>query len=124
MRLKSSLFFIFVVFFISGCSQKVLINSTKPAIIDRASNTKKIAVLKFENDNVGLSTKIESAIYSVKVDDKSYFTVISKNNRENILNEQKFQYSGLANKTNSVEIGELLGAQALIPDYAIEKVHS
>ncbi len=114
MRLKSSLFFIFVVFFISGCSQKVLINSTKPAIIDRASNTKKIAVLKFENDNVGLSTKIESAIYSVKVDDKSYFTVISKNNRENILNEQKFQYSGLANKTNSVEIGELLGAQALI----------
>ena len=91
MRLKSALFFIIVVVFISGCSQKVLINSTKPAIIDRASNTKKIAVLKFENDNVGLSTKIESAIYSVKVDDKSYFTVISKNNRENILNEQKFQ---------------------------------
>ena len=47
MRLKSALFFIIVVVFISGCSQKVLINSTKPAIIDRASNTKKIAVLKF-----------------------------------------------------------------------------
>ena len=44
MRLKSALFFIIVVVFISGCSQKVLINSTKPAIIDRASKTKKFEV--------------------------------------------------------------------------------
>ena len=113
MRLKSSLFFIIVAVFISGCSQKVLINSTKPAIVDRAANTKKVAVLKFENDKVGLSSKIEQALYSVKVEDKPYFTVVSKNSRDAILNEQKFQYSGLANKTNSVEIGELLGAQAL-----------
>ncbi|RXI28209.1 CsgG/HfaB family protein [Aliarcobacter trophiarum] len=110
----TTLFILFVAFFISGCSTKVLINSTKPAIIDRAANTKKVAVLKFENDSVGLSSKIESALYSVKVDDKSYFTVISKNSREAILNEQKFQYSGLSDRKNSVEIGELLGAEALI----------
>ncbi|WP_418180710.1 hypothetical protein ACNSOL_01115 [Aliarcobacter lanthieri] len=112
--MKTVLISILLIFILSGCSQKVLITATKPALIDRASKTKKIAVLKFENDNnISLGSKIESALYKVEVDDKPYFTVISKD-RDNILNEQKFQYSGLANKNNSVEVGELLDAQALI----------
>ncbi|WP_418185579.1 hypothetical protein ACNSOS_00905 [Aliarcobacter vitoriensis] len=111
--MKIFLLSILSIFILGGCSQKVLITATKPAIVDRASKTKKIAVLKFENDNISMGSKIESALYKVEVDNKPYFTVISKN-RDDILNEQKFQYSGLANKKNSVEIGELLGAQALI----------
>jgi len=97
----------------TSCSQKILITATKPALVDRASKTKKIAVLQFANDDkVSLGAKIE-ANYNIKIKNKPYFTIISTN-RDDILKEQKFQYSGLANKKNSVEIGELLGAQALI----------
>jgi len=99
----------------TACSQKVLITATKPALIDRASKTKKIAVLQFANDDkvVSFGTKIEASLYNIKIKDKPYFTIISKN-RDDILKEQKFQYSGLENKKNIVEVGELLGAQALI----------
>jgi len=101
-------------FIFTACSQKVLVTVTKPALIDRASKTKKIAVLQFTNDDkIFLASKIEASLYNIKVNSKPYFTIISKN-RDDILKEQKFQYSGLANKKNSVEIGELLGAKALI----------
>lgn len=114
--MKKQFFFLaFVfVFIFGGCADKVLVNGTKPALVDRASQTKKVAVLKFESDDVGLGAKIESAMYQTKINGTPYFTIISKKNRDDIINEQKFQYSGLANKENGVEIGELLGAQALI----------
>jgi len=107
--------FLFIVsFFFSGCSQKAVITVTKPAIVDRAAFTRKVSVLKFDKDKVGLASKIEASLYSIKVGDEPYFIVISNKNREDILNEQRFQYSGLTNKKNSVEVGELLGAEALI----------
>ena len=76
---KQFLFVAFAsIFIFGGCADKVLVNGTKPALIDRASQTKKVAILRFENDDVGLGTKLESAMYKTKVNGNSYFTIISK----------------------------------------------
>jgi len=112
--MKVLLISILCLFIFTACSQKILITATKPALIDRASKTKKIAVLPFANDDkISLGAKIEASLYDIKVNDKPYFTIISED-IEDILKEQKFQYSALANKENNTQIGELLGAQALI----------
>jgi len=112
--MKLLLISILCLFIFTACSQKILITATKPALIDRASKTKKIAVLPFANDDkISLGAKIEASLYDIKVNDKPYFTIISED-IEDILKEQKSQYSVLANKENSTQIGELLGAQALI----------
>ncbi|OCL86598.1 CsgG/HfaB family protein [Arcobacter porcinus] len=103
-----------LVFIFAGCSQKVLIESTKPAKVDRAASKKKIAVMDFEKDNVHLGGKIEAALNGVTVEDKQFYTIVNRSAIDEIIKEQKFQYSGLANTKDSVKVGELLGAQALI----------
>jgi curli biogenesis system outer membrane secretion channel CsgG len=100
--------------FLAGCSNKVSVTALEPAQIDRAALTKKIAVMPFTNDTIGLSSKIEADIASKKVDKVSYFTVISRTDIDKIISEQKLQHSGLADESTAVELGMLLGAQAMI----------
>ena len=107
------LMFLFMVF-MSGCSQKVVIKALEPAEIDRATLTKKISVTNFENDTVGLSSKIESKLISKKIDDKSYFTLVSRRDFDKIISEQKVQNSGLVEVSTAVQIGNLIGAEAII----------
>lgn len=59
---------------ISGYSQKVNIAVLEPVEIDRVANTKKIAVTRFKNDNVGLSSKIEAILANIKINNKNFFT--------------------------------------------------
>ncbi|MBN2817215.1 MAG: hypothetical protein JXQ67_11065 [Campylobacterales bacterium] len=99
---------------LSGCAQKVNVRALEPAEIDRVANTKKIAVMAFENDRVGLSGKIEANLASFKIDSKSYFTMISRNDLNKIISEQRVQNSGLVNQKTAVKVGELIGAQAII----------
>lgn len=98
----------------SGCSQKVQIRALEPAEIDRASETKKIAVVAFENDRVGLSNKIESSLVNKRIDDKKYFTIVNRKDFNEIIKEQKLQNSGLVDVSTAVEVGNLIGAQAII----------
>jgi curli biogenesis system outer membrane secretion channel CsgG len=98
----------------AGCSQTVSVRALQPAAIDRAAQTKSIAVTPFSRDRVGLSGKIESALSNKWLDGKRYFTVISRGDVQKILDEQRLQNSGLFNEKTSVQVGELLGAQALI----------
>lgn len=102
------------VFFIAGCAQKVNMRALEPAEIDRAAATKKIAVASFSNDRVGLSGKIEAKLARFKIDNKSYFTIVSRNDFNRIVEEQKIQNSGLVNQEAVVEIGNLIGAQAIV----------
>ena len=102
------------ILFVSGCSQKVNIRALEPAEIDRAAATKKIAVASFSNDRVGLSGKIEAKLARFKIDNKSYFTIVSRNDFNKIIEEQKIQNSGLVDSQAVVEIGNLIGAQAII----------
>ncbi len=104
----------FVLFFITGCAQKVQVRALEPAEIDRVAYTKKIAVVNFTNDRVGLSSKIEANLASFRLDDKNYFTIISRNDFDRIIQEQQIQNSGLAEDGAAVSAGELMGAQAII----------
>lgn len=98
----------------TGCSPKVNVKALQPAKVDRMAHTKKIAVTPFQNDTTGLSGKIEAGIASKKLDGKRYFTTISRNDISKVLKEQKLQDSGLLKESTSVQLGELLGAQAII----------
>ena len=98
----------------SGCSQKVNIRTLEPAEIDRASLTKKISVAPFTNDSIGLSNKIESNLVNRKIDNKKYFTIVSRKDFNKIIHEQKIQNSGLIDLSTAVEVGNLIGAEAII----------
>ncbi len=113
---KIILFFVsgFFLIFISGCAQKVNIRALEPAEIDRAAATKKVAVASFNNDRVGLSGKIEAKLTRFRIDNKSYFTIVSRNDFNKIIEEQKIQNSGLVDQETVVDIGNLIGAQAII----------
>ncbi len=98
---------------LSGCASQLTVTLLQPAEID--INAKNIAVLAFKNDHkIGLTGEIESALTEVRFEGKPYFTVINRRSINNVIREQKLQYSGLLNENTSVEVGALLGAEALI----------
>ncbi|MDQ7043454.1 MAG: CsgG/HfaB family protein [Sulfurimonas sp.] len=98
----------------SGCSQKVGMKALEPAQVDRVANTKKITVANFVHDRVGLSSKIEANLAKFRIDNKKYFTIVSRNDFDKILKEQQIQNSGLVDPSTVAEVGQLIGAQAII----------
>ncbi|BCG64679.1 MAG: hypothetical protein methR_P2470 [Methyloprofundus sp.] len=114
---KSKTLLFFVIIFavlLSGCAKKVEVKFLEPAEIERAGAIKRIAVLPFKHDNYGFSGKIEALLAKKRLDGKQYFTVVSRKNIASISREQHLQYSGILNEEHSVELGELIGAQALV----------
>ncbi len=107
-----SLFFLLIIS--AGCSQKITIRALEPSEIERAASTKKVSVAPFENDRVGLSDKIEVNLANQKIDNKNYFTTISRKDFDKIIEEQKVQSSGLVDATTAATVGNLLGAEAII----------
>jgi len=106
--------FLLIIPFFLGCSNHVKIKALKPAEIDRATSTKNIAVVAFDNDRVGLSSKIESNLAGFRLDNKAFFTIVSRSDLNQLISEQKLQNSGLVDTKDIVEVGELIGAQAII----------
>ncbi|MFK5938544.1 MAG: CsgG/HfaB family protein [Sulfurimonas sp.] len=105
---------VMIIFLMAGCAQKVSIRALEPAEIDRAASTKKVAVSSFAHDRVGLSSKIEANLARVRIDGKSYFTMISRSDFNKIIKEQKIQNSGLIDSSTAVNVGGLIGADAII----------
>jgi len=105
--------FILVVFF-SSCAKQVAVHALEPAEVDRVSQTKRVAVLNFKNDRVGLSRKIEAKLASFEINGRKYFTVVGRNDLDAVLRELKLQSSGLVNEKTAVKVGELIGADAII----------
>ncbi len=114
--MQKSIMFIFILIslFFSACAQKVQMKALEPAQVDRVAYTKKITVTRFKNDRVGLSNKIEANLAGFKIDNKKYFTMVSRQDFEKIIEEQKIQNSGLVDTETATEIGHLIGAQAII----------
>lgn len=104
---------VFLLFF-SGCSQKVTIKSLEPAKVERAMGIRKISVSNFSNDRFSLSNKIESGLSSIKIDNKSYFSLVSRRDFDKILQEQKLQHSGLMESKDIVDVGKFIGTEAII----------
>ncbi len=111
-KILSTIVFGAVVF--SGCAQKVGISALEPAEVDRISQTKKVTVTSFKQDRVGLSDKIEAKLAGFRLDNKKYFTIVSRKDFDNIIREQKLQSSGLVNPQDAVKVGNIIGAQAII----------
>lgn len=99
---------------VSACSTNTQIQYLEPAEISQAAELKRIAVNEFKNDSVGLASTIEAKLNQTVLDNKPYFTVVDRNNIQQVLNEHKFQNSGLTKEQQSVQLGELIGAQAFI----------
>lgn len=116
----SFIFLTFILFF-SGCAQKVTIKALEPAEVNRAAITKKISVTPFKNDTIGLSQKLEGRLANQFLDGRPYFTMISKSDFNRLIDEQRRQYSGLLDEEQAVELGNLLGAQALISGNVISQ---
>lgn len=108
------LFLLLMPVLFTACSQKVTVSALQPAEIAQASQTKKIAVTAFRTDYVNLADKIEASIASQSIDGKPYFTPINRSDLDKIIKEQKLQNSGLLEPSTVVEVGNLLGAQAII----------
>jgi len=103
-----------ITLFMSGCAQKVTIKALEPAEVDRAAQTKKVSIAPFKNDRIGLSTKIEANLAKHRLDNKKYFTIVSRSDFDRIIREQKIQNSGLIDESTAVEVGSLIGAEAII----------
>jgi len=112
--MKLFLYLPLLIVFFTACSPRVHIKALEPAEIDRISQTKKIAILNFKNDKVGLSRKIEAKLASFRIKNKKYFTIVSRTDFDSIIKEQKLQSSGLVDEEGAVKVGELIGAQAII----------
>ncbi len=110
-----NIFILFVIaVFISGCSTTTKIKYLEPAQVVGISKLKRISVDDFKRDTVGLTGKIETKISQTNFNNKPYFTLVNRTNIKDIIAEQKRQYSGITNDNNSVQLGELIGAQAFI----------
>ncbi len=109
------LFFSFIVaLLLHGCAQVVSVKALVPAEIDRAMSTKKIAITEFKNDYVGLGSKIEANLANQRINNQPFFTLVSRNDIDKVLREQKIQNSGLVDEKDAVEVGNLIGAGAII----------
>jgi tetratricopeptide (TPR) repeat protein len=98
----------------SACAKKVAIKALEPAQIDRMANTKRVAVLDFKHDRIGLSRKIEVDLARFRIDEKQYFQVVSRSDIDAIMRELRLQNSGLINEKTAVKMGELIGADAIV----------
>ena len=112
---RTTLFFLTIfILFLNSCSQRISMKALEPAQIDRIATTKKISIAPFKNDRVGLSTKIEANLANHRLDNEKYFTIVSRNDFNKIIKEQKIQNSGLLDENSAVEVGNLIGAEAII----------
>lgn len=103
-----------IVLLFNGCSQTVQIKALNPAEVSEMATKKKIAITKFKRDRYGLSGKIESQIAKHKLDNKRYFTIVSRKDLDKVIREQRLQSSELMDEKTATRVGKLIGAQALI----------
>jgi len=122
--MKNIVLLILSLVFFTACSPKVNIQALQPAQVDSVSQTKIIAMHNFKGDSMGLSSKIQTHLASKKINNKNYFTLVSRDDIQRVLHEQKLQDSGLLDESTAVELGNLLGAQALITGSISDKSSS
>lgn len=103
-----------IAFFFNACTQRVTVRALEPAEVDRAASTKKVSVTSFQNDRVGLASKIETNLARVQIDHRPYFTMVNRSDFQTVIHEQKLQSSGLIDTKTAVNIGDLIGAEAII----------
>jgi hypothetical protein len=96
---------------LAACSPKVYVEAMKPATYDVA-DIKRVAVLDFEGP--GSSGKVISSLFTDKLWKTQYFTLIERQEIEQVLNEHAFNMTGVVDDSTIVEFGRILGVDAII----------
>jgi curli biogenesis system outer membrane secretion channel CsgG len=107
-------FAVALVSLLTACSTTTKVQYLEPAEIPMAATLKQIAVNDFDYDSVGLAGRVETKLHETVLNHQPYFTVVSRQHIEQLIAEQKLQYSGLTPEQKSVQLGELIGAQAFV----------
>lgn len=94
--LKNFIVLVLLGLFFTACSQKVTVKALVPAQIGD-KDIKNVAIELFKNDDISLSSNINSKMRDVIFDDKKYFNIVNRVDAKKILDEQKLQDSGLVN---------------------------
>lgn len=94
---------ILLIFFGSGCAQKIQLKAIKSAEISDGA-IKNIGVLPFANDTISQSVKIDSALNHATINGEKYFNVIDRVYLEKIMVEKKLNDSGLVDLINNNSI--------------------
>lgn len=110
---------IIAVCFLSGCASTVINNPLYPVIGNSINDRnftkyKKIAVLRFSDaQNRPSSGQIVQGL-AYQSFNTFNFDVIERSNLQNILNEQKLSLSGLLDSSQQIQVGRLLGVDAIV----------
>lgn len=111
--IKKISFFVFIIV-VSGCATKISTNVVVPAQSTEASSKRRVAVLPFDgNYGKQAAIEIENILASVEVKGDKHFTVVDRQNVQQLLNEQQFQISGLVDEKSAVKFGKILGVEGI-----------
>ncbi|MBL7074471.1 hypothetical protein ISS37_04440 [candidate division KSB1 bacterium] len=101
--------------FLVGCGATVRVNVLKPAVIN-VGPVKRLAVMDFDvpegvdpSVGFGVAEKL-----TAKLVENGFYDVIERRKLEEILKEHKLSLSGVVDQFQAQDIGELVGADALV----------
>ncbi|WP_022851834.1 CsgG/HfaB family protein [Limisalsivibrio acetivorans] len=103
----------------AACTPRVKTSVLLPANFPHAAEPKTVAVMPFSgNMGAQASVALESALSSVKVDGREYFTIVDRVALQNIVDEQNLAISGLTESGDLMRVGALTGAEGIYTGYA------
>jgi tetratricopeptide (TPR) repeat protein len=111
--MKKIFLFVLALLFMGCSAKKVTVNARMPAEVDALAKKRVLAVIPFKNDRINFTGRLQSALSNVRVDNRPFFVLISRNKIKDILRELKFQSSDLVGEKNA-KFGRLIGAEVLI----------
>ncbi len=109
-----ALFFVSLIFVISCAAPSIKTTMLLPAQYYEASQIKEVAVLPF--DGTGgkeFAAEIESALASVNIGDKQYFSIVDRVRLDKVLSEMKLSQSALVDEGTAAKVGKLVGAKGI-----------
>jgi hypothetical protein len=103
-----------VLIVIVGCAPKV------PILVPRSGDAtitrfRRVAVMRFQGKaGDEMRNALEGAMLSRRIGDAPYFTVVSRDELDRVLKEQKVGVSGVVDDRTAAKIGKVLGVDALV----------
>lgn len=99
-----------------GCAMPGKLSSEMqmPARSMDAARLRSIAVLRFDaTGHQDITTDIESALTSAKIDGRPYFTVVERRRLDDAIREMRLGESGLVNPANAAKLGQAIAAKGI-----------
>ncbi|MBI4518768.1 MAG: tetratricopeptide repeat protein [Deltaproteobacteria bacterium] len=99
---------------LAGCAAKIPVKMTLPAETD-LSRFRRVAILRFQgNGGDQLGNALEATLMNAQVNGEPYFTLVSRDRLDQVLQEQKLGTSGLVDDSSAARVGKVLGVDGMI----------